>query len=220
MNSSPDAGFRQPRGAHGENTSTSERSMRGRVCLITGANRGIGRATALELARLGATVVLLCRDAERCARAREEVRRESGNDKVTTVALDLASLASVREAAAEVARRFAAVHVLVNNAGVNRVRRAVSADGFEMTFAVNHLGPFLLTNLLVPLLRAGAPARVVTVTSRFERWGRIHFDDLQLARRYGATRAYTQSKLANVLFTYELAERLRGSGVTANCVHP
>jgi retinol dehydrogenase-14 len=196
-----------------------------RLCLVTGANRGIGWATALGLARRGATVVMLCRDAERCARACEEVRRQSGNPNVSGVTIDLASLTSIRAAAAELARRYPAVHVLVNNAGVNLARPALSPDGIERTFAVNHLGPFLLTNLLLPLLRAGAPARVVSVTSWFERFGRIDFAALRTRqvvppRRYGALRAYTSSKLANVLFTYELAEQLAGTGVTANCVHP
>jgi NAD(P)-dependent dehydrogenase (short-subunit alcohol dehydrogenase family) len=195
-------------------------SMLGRVCLVTGGNRGIGRATALGLARLGATVVLLGRDDVRLARAREEIARTSGNDDISCIRLDLGSLASVREAAAEVMPRFESVHVLVNNAGVNLRRRATSVDGHEMTFAVNHLGPFLLTMLLLPRLRASAPSRIVTVTSKYERWGRIEFGDLGLTRRYTAFRAYSRSKLANVLFTYELADRLRGSEVTANCIHP
>jgi NAD(P)-dependent dehydrogenase (short-subunit alcohol dehydrogenase family) len=134
--------------------------------------------------------------------------------------MDLGSLTSVRQGAAELARRFPAIQVLVNNAGVVLPRRTVSPDGFEMTLAVNHLGPFLLTHLMLPLLRAGAPARIVSVTSMFERLGRIAFDDLQGARRYGALRAYYQSKLANVLFTRALAQRLAGTGVTATCVDP
>ena len=194
--------------------------MTGRVCLVTGANRGLGRATALRLARLGATVAIFGRDEAQLVRARDEMRRESGNERVSCVRIDLGSLTSVRDAATEISHRFEAMHVLVNNAGVNLRRRATSADGHEMTLAVNHLGPFLLTTLLLPLLGAGAPSRIVTVTSRYERWGRIDFDDLELTRRYSAFRAYARSKLANVLFTYELAERLRGSGVTANCVHP
>jgi NAD(P)-dependent dehydrogenase (short-subunit alcohol dehydrogenase family) len=137
--------------------------LAGRVCLVTGANRGLGRATALGLARLGATVVMLARDERLGAAARDEIARESGNASVSLVTVDLASLDSVHRAANEVSARHAAVHVLVNNAGVNLGRRAVSADGFEMTLAVNHLGPFFLTNLLLPLLRRGAagdpPAR-------------------------------------------------------------
>jgi NAD(P)-dependent dehydrogenase (short-subunit alcohol dehydrogenase family) len=192
-----------------------------RVCLVTGANRGLGRATALGLARLGATVVMLGRDAMRVGLASGQVRRESTNPNVSHLVVDLRSLASVRKAADEVARRYEAIHVLVNNAGVNLARRAVSPDGFEMTLAINHLGPFLLTNLLLPLLHAGAPSRIVNVTSWFERFGRIDFDDLHAERRrYRALRAYYQSKLANTLFTYELAERLAGTGITVNCVDP
>ena len=194
--------------------------LRGRVCLVTGANRGIGKATALGLARLGATVLMLCRDAGRGAAACDDVRRESGNADVALVVADLASLNSVRAAADDVARRYPAVHVLVNNAGVNLARRTVTPDAFEATLAINHLAPFLLTNLLLPALLRGAPSRIVTVTSEFERFGRIAFDDLQGERRYWGTRAYTQSKLANVLFTYALAARLEGTGVTANCVYP
>ena len=195
--------------------------MRGRVCLVTGANRGLGKATTLGLARQGATVVLLGRDAERLALAVDDIARASGNRDASFIVVDLGSLSSVRAAADQVARRFPAIHVLVNNAGVNLGRRMATADGFEMTFAVNHLGPFLLTNLLLPLLRAGAPSRVVNVTSWFERLGHIDFDDLHAARkRYSALGAYYQSKLANALFTYELAERLAGTGVTVNCVDP
>lgn len=195
--------------------------MRGRICLVTGANRGLGKATALGLARQGARLVLLGRDAARVAAASEEIRRTSGNPDVSSVVADLGSLDSVRRAAEEIAHRFHAIHVLVNNAGVNLGRRVISPDGIEMTFAVNHVGPFLLTNLLIPQLRAGAPSRVVNVTSWFERFGRIDFSDIRgTRRRYGALRAYYRSKLANVLFTYELAERLQGSGITVNCVDP
>lgn len=202
---------------------TAADALRGRVCLVTGANRGIGRATATGLARLGATVVMLARDARLAAAARDAVAGETGNRSVSVVAADLASFASVRAAAAEVRSRHEAVHVLVHNAGVNLARRAVSADGVELTLAVNHLAPFLLTHELLPLLRRGAAdggARVVTVTSEFERVGRIAFHNLQGERRYVGLLAYTQSKLANALFTYELAARLDGTGVTANCVYP
>jgi NAD(P)-dependent dehydrogenase (short-subunit alcohol dehydrogenase family) len=196
-------------------------SLTGRVCLVTGANRGLGKATAAGLARQGATVVMLGRDARRLVLASEEVRRETGNADVSHATVDLGSMASVREAAREIAGRFDRIHVLVNNAGVNLARRSVTPDGVEMTFAVNHLGPFLLTNLLLPQLRAGAPSRVVNVTSWFERFGRIDFDDIRATRRrYRPLRAYYGSKLANVLFTYELAERLAETGVTVNCVDP
>ena len=195
--------------------------MRGRVCVVTGANRGLGKATALGLARLGATVVMCGRDGPRLGRAADIVRRESGNADVSSLVIDLRSLGSVRAGAEELGRRHLAIHVLVNNAGVSLARRAASADGFEMTFAINHLGPFLLTNLLLPLLRAGAPARVVNVTSWFERFGRIDFDDLPAERRlYRPLRAYYQSKPANVPFTYELAGRVAGTSVTVNCVDP
>jgi NAD(P)-dependent dehydrogenase (short-subunit alcohol dehydrogenase family) len=199
----------------------SAAALRGRICLVTGANRGLGKATALGLARQGATVVILGRDAMRVAAASDDVRTRSGNPDVSYMVVDLGSFASVHNVAGEVARRFDAIHVLVNNAGVNLARRVVSPDGIEMTFAVNHLGPFLLTNLLLPQLRAGAPSRVVNVTSWFERFGRIDFDDIRgTRRRYGPLRAYYQSKLANALFTYELAERLAGTGITVNCVDP
>ena len=194
--------------------------MLGRVCLVTGANSGLGLATATGLAGLGATVIMLCRNIDRGSAARDRVRAETGNANVSLVVADLASLEQVRRAAAEVAREHAHLHVLVNNAGIQARRRRVTRDGFEETFAVNHLAPFLLTSLLAALLRASAPSRVVTVASRVERMGRIHFDDLQLERGYGPVRAYAQSKLANILFTYELASRLAGTGVTANCLHP
>lgn len=194
--------------------------MLGRVCLVTGANSGLGRATAAGLARLGATVIMLCRNIDRGKAARDGVERETGNPNVSLVIADLASLDQVRRAATEISQAQPALHVLINNAGINARERRLTVDGFESTLAVNHLAPFLLTSLLAPLLRASAPARVITVASRVERLGTIHFDDLQLERGYGAVRAYAQSKLANILFTYELAERLAGTGVTANCLHP
>jgi len=199
---------------------TAPTDMLGRVCLVTGANSGLGLATAAELARLGATVIMLCRNIDRGSAARDRIVRETGNSNVSLVIADLASLDQVRRAAADVTRDHASLHVVVNNAGINARQRRLTIDGFESTLAVNHLAPFLLTSMLAPLLRASAPARVVTVASRVERLGRIHFDDLQLEHGYTAVRAYAQSKLANILFTYELAARLAGTGVTANCLHP
>ena len=197
--------------------------LRGRVCLVTGASRGLGKETALGLARLGATVVILARDERLGAAAAEDVAQRSGNRNVSVVVADLASFADIRAAAAQLRDRHPALHVLVHNAGVNTARRKLSADGIELTLAVNHLAPFLLTHELLPALRrAGAErgARVVTVASMFERFGRIVLDDLQGERRWIGPLAYSQSKLANVVFTYELAARLAGSGVTANCVDP
>ena len=195
--------------------------MQGRVCLVTGANRGLGKETALGLARQGANVVLLGRDEARLVRASDDIKEASGNHDVSHVVVDVGSLNSVRTAADAIARRFSVIHVLVNNAGVTLKRRIISPDGYEMTLAVNHLGPFLLTNLLLPLLRAGAPSRIVNVTSVFERFGRIDFEDIHAERKhYSGLSAYYQSKLANVLFTYELADRLMGTGVTVSCVDP
>lgn len=172
------------------------------VCLVTGASRGIGLATAKELARRGATVITLGRDAS------------------STVTCNFASLASIRDAVARISARYPRIQLLINNAGVQRLHRTLSVDGIEETFAVNHLAPFLLTQLLLPNLREGSPARVVTVSSSLARWGNIDFDDLQGQRRYNGTRAYLQSKLANIMFTASLADRLEGSAVSAVCVYP
>jgi NAD(P)-dependent dehydrogenase (short-subunit alcohol dehydrogenase family) len=195
--------------------------MHGRSCVVTGATRGIGRATTVGLARLGAEVIMLGRDEQRLERVREDTRRVTGNDRVSWVRADFASLDSVRRAAVEIVQRWPALHVLVNNAGINSRARARSADGHELTFAVNHLAPFLLTSLLRPSLARGAPSRVVNVVSVFAHLGRIDVSDPGFERRrYDATRAYNQSKLANVMFTLELADRLRDAGITANGVSP
>jgi NAD(P)-dependent dehydrogenase (short-subunit alcohol dehydrogenase family) len=195
---------------------------RGRVCVVTGASRGIGEATARALAAQGATVVMLARDAERLARASDRAREHAsrGGGQVIPVTADLASFDAIRSAAREIANRFGAVHVVVNNAGVSSGRRQVSADGIELTFAVNVLAPFLFTRELLPALRAGAPSRVVNVTSLFARWARIDFDDLQGERRYSADRAYLQSKLALVVLTQAFALRLVDTGVVPLAVDP
>lgn len=195
--------------------------MRGKICIVTGANSGIGKVTATELARRGATVVMACRSQARGAAAAVEVRQESGSDKVSVLACDLSSSASVRQFAAAFRRQFDRLDVLVNNAGMYFYDRQVTAEGLEMTFAVNHLGHFLLTNLLLDLLKAGAPSRVVTVSSGAHTMGRLDLDDLQNAKgRFRGFSVYSESKLCNVLFTYELARQLAGTGVTANCLHP
>jgi NAD(P)-dependent dehydrogenase (short-subunit alcohol dehydrogenase family) len=192
----------------------------GRVCVVTGATRGLGLATATALAGMGGTVVMLGRDRERGERAAQRVREAAAPGAVISfVALDLASLASVCAAAAEIAANHDAVHVLVNNAGVHLRSRGESVDGFEMTWAVNHLGPFLFTNQLLPQLRAADRARIVNVTSRFGMLGRVRPADIGTAGASSGLRAYCDTKLANMLFTTELAERLQGN-VAANCVHP
>jgi len=192
--------------------------MRGKVCLITGGSSGIGKATALGLAALGAQVVIICRDPARGKAAQAEIRASSGNPAVDLLCADLASQQSIRQVAREIQATYQQVHVLMNNAGVLMRQRSVTSDGLEMTFAVNYLAPFLLTNLLLDLLKASAPARIINVTSIVQR--AIHFDDLHGEQHYSMMGAYGQSKLADVLFTYELARRLQGTGVTANCLHP
>jgi NAD(P)-dependent dehydrogenase (short-subunit alcohol dehydrogenase family) len=194
--------------------------MHGKVCLITGANRGIGQATVLALARMGATVVMVARDPALGAAARDEIIETTGNENVDLLVADLASLAQVRQVAADFQERHTQLHVLINNAGLTKHDEVITEDGFETTFTVNHLAPFLLTNLLLDLLKSSAPARIINVNSMMHKWGRIDFDNLQGERGYNMYLAYNNSKLANMLHTYELAWRLEGAGVTVNAVHP
>ncbi|MEI8308348.1 MAG: SDR family oxidoreductase [Chloroflexales bacterium] len=194
--------------------------MVGKVVMVTGANSGIGKVTALELARKGASVVMLCRSRSKGEVARDEIIAQSGNAQVELLLADFASLESVRRAADAFLKSHDRLHVLVNNAGLYMGERLLSQDGYEMTFAVNHLAPFLLTNLLLDTLRASAPARVVTVSSGAHWGGHLRFDDLNATRRFGGFRVYSTSKLANLLFSNELARRLAGSGVTSNSLHP
>ncbi len=194
--------------------------MEGKVCLITGATGGIGRETALALARKGAEVVLVARSRERGEATREEIAREAGNSGISLLLADLASQAQIRHLAGECRRRHDRLHVLINNAGTFTWRRRLTDDGLETQFAVNHLAPFLLTNLLLELLISSSPARIITVASESHRHGRLAWENLQGEKGYSGLRAYGTSKLANVLFTRELARRLAGTGVTANAVHP
>jgi NAD(P)-dependent dehydrogenase (short-subunit alcohol dehydrogenase family) len=195
--------------------------MDGRVCIVTGGTGGLGRAAATALARSGASVVIVARDARRGAAVVETIRGDAQGD-VSLVTADLSSLADVCRAAAEIRARWPAIHALVNNAGVSVARRRESVDRIEVTLAVNHLAPFLLTQLLLPALAGAAlpPARVVNVSSHFAAWGRLRLDDLQSRRGYVGTLAYLQSKLATIAFTLDLADRTRGSGVTVNVVYP
>ncbi len=194
--------------------------MDGRVVLITGGTSGIGKAAATALANMGAEVVITGRNKEKGEDVVEEIRRESGNDKVSFLSADLAVQAEVRRLAEEFKASHDRLDVLVNNAGLIQSERTETPDGIETTLAINHLAPFLLTNLLLDLLKRSAPSRIITVASDAERFGKMDLDDLQSEKRYGAFRVYGKTKLANVMFTYELAERLEGTGVTANCLHP
>jgi retinol dehydrogenase 14 len=195
------------------------RQLAGRMVLVTGGSGGIGRATALGLAVMGAQLAITGRDRERTEAAAREIR-EGGGGRVDVFVADMSSQAEVRRLAAEVLQALPRIEVLVNNVGGYWDSRHVTIDGLERTFALNHLAPFLLTNLLLARLRASVPARVVTVSSGAHTMGRIDFDDLQGERSYSGMRAYSQSKLANILFTFELARRLGTGGVTANALHP
>jgi NAD(P)-dependent dehydrogenase (short-subunit alcohol dehydrogenase family) len=193
--------------------------MNNKRILITGGNSGIGIVTATELARQGAEIVLACRDSEKTARALEQINAVA---KIPAVNLpvDLASFASVRAMAAEVLARYDRLDVLINNAGLFPPKQQHTDDGYEMQIGVNHLAHFLLTNLLLDLLQRSAPARVISVSSMLHKKASIDFDSFKGETRYNAQTAYGQSKLANVLFAVELAERLTGTGVTSNVLHP
>jgi retinol dehydrogenase-12 len=195
--------------------------MQGKTVLVTGANQGIGKATAIALAEQGANVVILCRNPDKGRAALADVQAASRGGKAELLVADFASLADVRRAAAEFRASHQRLDVLVNNAGLYVPERRVTSDGIEETFGVNHLAPFLLTHELLDLLKASAPARIVNVSSEAHRHATMNWEDLGFAStRYKGFRAYGQSKLANILFTYELARRLEGTGVTANALHP
>jgi NAD(P)-dependent dehydrogenase (short-subunit alcohol dehydrogenase family) len=196
--------------------------LHARVCMVTGATSGIGKAAATELARMGARLVLVARDRGRAERTVEEIADASKNRDLEVMLADLSSRDQVRRLAADFLATGKALHVLLNNAGVLMFRREETADGIETTFAVNHLAYFLLTNLLLERLKASAPARIVNVASDAYAYarGRLDFDDLESRRHYRPMQVYGKSKLANILFTRELARRLDGTGVTANALHP
>jgi NAD(P)-dependent dehydrogenase (short-subunit alcohol dehydrogenase family) len=200
--------------------STRNVDMKGKICLVTGATSGIGRITARELARMGATVVVVARDPRRGDETVGAIRAETGNPAIELMIADLSSLASIRQLGREFKVRHDKLHVLVNNAGAVNATRRTTVDGMELTFATNHLGYFLLTHLVLDRLKASAPSRVVSVSSTAHKGKAMTWDDLQHEQRYAPVQVYGESKLANILFTYELARRLDGTGVTANCLHP
>ena len=195
-------------------------SLEGRLCVVTGPTSGIGKETARGLARLGARLVLACRDPAKGAAVREEIQADTRNAGLEVRAVDLAVPESIRRFAADFRSAHPRLDVLINNAGILSFRRRLTPQGLESQFAVNVLGPFLLTNLLLDPLKAGAPSRVVNVGSATHYSGEVEFDNLQGERRYRFIRAYSSSKLELLLLTYELARRLEGTRVTVNCVHP
>jgi retinol dehydrogenase 14 len=198
----------------------STRPLSGKTVLVTGATSGIGWEASVSFARMGAQLIMIGRDAVKTAQRVEEVRQRSGSDMVDSLLCDFASQAQVRRLAEEFRGRYDKLHVLVNNAGTVFTKRTLTADGVESTFAVNYLGAFLLTNLLLDILKASAPARVIIVSSSGHYSGTMDFSDLGFERGYQIMRAYGRSKLAAVLFTRELAKRLEGTGVTVNALHP
>lgn len=200
-------------------TNNDQPAMSGKICLVTGATAGIGLVTARELARQGATVLLVGRNAHKGADTVKQIREQTSNPELDFLQADLSVQQDIRRLALQVQQQQR-LDVLVNNAGALFLQRQESADGIEMTFALNHLNYFLLTSLLLDLLKASAPARIVNVSSAAHEGASINFDDLEGKHRYQGGKAYGQSKLANLLFTYELARRLEGTGVTVNALHP
>jgi retinol dehydrogenase 12 len=214
-----DLGARPPVGA--QTGSVRPMSLDGRVVVITGATSGVGKATATELARRGATVALVARDQARAEGVAGEIAQAGWGPRPDVFLADLGRQSDVRRVASELLAHYPEIHILVNNAGLVNLQRTETEDGIEAVFAVNHLAYFLLTNLLLDRLRRSPPARIVNVASDAHRFvPGIQFDDIGFSRRYRAMRVYGHSKLANILFTRELAERLSGSAVTVNCVHP
>jgi NAD(P)-dependent dehydrogenase (short-subunit alcohol dehydrogenase family) len=191
-----------------------DNNMASKICIVTGSNSGIGKATALGLAESGATVVMVCRDLERGEAAKKEIQEKTSNTSIDLMICNLSSQQQIREFVKNFKDKYQNLHILINNAGVLPSRRTLTKDGIEMQFATNYLAPFLLTNLLLDVLKASAPARIINSRAT------INFDDLQSEKKYGAWKAYGVSKLALVMFTYQLAKRLEGTGVTVNNVHP
>ncbi|XP_017014767.2 retinol dehydrogenase 13 [Drosophila takahashii] len=199
---------------------TKKTDETGRVVIVTGCNQGIGKETVLELARRGATVYMACRDMRKCEQARQEIIEATNNENVFARELDLCSMKSIRNFAAGFKREQNKLHILINNAGIMDCPKMLTKDGFEMQIGVNHMGHFLLTLLLLDVLKSSAPSRIVVLSSIAHRLGRIKRDDLNSEKSYDRKMAYCQSKLANILFTRELSKRLGGTGVTVNALHP
>ncbi len=194
--------------------------MGDKICLVTGGNSGIGKSVALGLAKMGATVVVVSRNKEKGQTAVTDIIEKSGNKNVELIQADMSSQNSIHQLVNEFRARHEKLHLLINNAGVYLTKRSETEDGLESTFAVNHLGPFLLTSLLVDILKASAPSRIVNVTSDAHKGARINFEDLQGEKKFSGWQAYGQSKLAMILYTHGLSKKLEGTGVTVNSAHP
>lgn len=194
--------------------------LTGKICLITGANSGIGKATALGLAKMGAELVMICRDREKGEAAQKEIIAQSRNNNIELMLADMSSQDSIRSLASDFQKTHEKLELLINNAGVYLTKRLTTPDGLEATFATNLLGPFLLTNLLLGVLKAGAPSRVVNISSDAHNGIRMNFDDLQGEKKFSGWQPYGQSKLGMILFTHELSKRLARIGITVNSVHP
>jgi len=194
--------------------------MKNKICIVTGANSGIGKVTAQELASKGAIVIMVCRNKEKGQQALEEIVTKTKNQNLELIVADFSSQKEILRAANEIKTKYPIIDVLVNNAGAINETRTETVDGYETTFAVNHLGYFLFTKLLLDNLKSAPKARIINVASMAQQMGKLNFDDLQTKISYSPMKAYSLSKLANVIFTYELANRLKNSNITANCVHP
>ncbi len=198
----------------------SGKNLSGKICCITGGTSGIGKETALALARMGATIILPARNLELAATVKKEIMDKTGNANIDIMPCDLVLFDSIRSFAKMFLAKYDRLHILVNNAGIMEPTRQISRDGIERTFAVNHLAPFLLTNLLLETIKQSAPARIVNVSSDGYKSGTINFDDIEGKQQYSGFRVYAQSKLANILFTQKLSSMLIGTGVTVNALHP
>lgn len=195
-------------------------NLKDKVCIITGATSGIGKETAKTIASHGALVVLPVRDLMKGESLKNEILTTNPDARIDILPCNLSSFRSIREFVSSFHSRYNQLHLLINNAGIWETRRKLTEDGIEMNFAVNHLAPFLLTHLLLDTLRASAPARIINVASEAHRQGKIQFEDLEFENKFASFRSYAQSKLANILFTKKLSQQLKGSAVTANCLHP
>lgn len=195
-------------------------NLKNKIIIITGATSGIGKSAAITLAAAGATLGLVVRDAARGRKLVDHLTATTGNGQIQYFLCNMEMMEEVRKLASELRSAYPVIDVLINNAGAINDRRVMTPEGYELTFAANHLGPFLLTNLLLNNLRASSDARIINLASEAQKIGNIYFDDLQLGKGYSSMKAYCQSKLANIMFTYELSHRLNGDGIKVNAMHP